>query len=133
MGNLSIIECIMFHAGRADCSEMKYCNNVLAIYSDKEHTHFLLKGKLVLPPDLKHFIILSHSWRDLPWCLNRLNCQKDYHQKKSVQQEIEELLDYLEIPMSETMSLLQECKKYGSNYIAAGPQQSDHTVICRQM
>ena len=125
----SIIECIVFEPDPAICIELMQCNYLLLSYSDHEHSHFLLNGSWRLPRGLNHYIILSHAWRDKDWCINRLKSQSVYHNTKSVREEIADLLDYLEIPLPETCSIIDKLKMDGGKNVTARPQQSNHTLI----
>lgn len=127
--NFSIIECIVFHDETVLQTEMIVYNQILFSYTDSTHSHYLIKGKCKLPDTWKHHILLTHSWRDIQWCMNRLKSQPEYHKAKSVYEELNDLFDYLEIPNGETNRLLQELEFNGRNVIASCSQHSDHTVI----
>ncbi len=52
--------------------------------------------------------------------MNRMQNQKTYHQSKSIVEEIEELIDFMEIPLEQTELLLEKIKFHRKNLISSG-------------
>jgi hypothetical protein len=127
--NFSIVECIVFHDTAISHADMLERNQIITCYTDPYHSHYLMKGKCNLPVTWKNHILLTHTWRDVNWCIHRMRSQWEYHNHKSVDEEILDLFDYLEIPLGETRLFMRELEKNRGNMITSFSQQSNHAVV----
>lgn len=98
----------------------RHCK-VISFYQDSTHAHYLIQGAIDPSYLPNTAIILSHSPANLNWCLNRMKNQWNYHQNKSLLEEIEELIDFMEIPFDHTELLLKKIKSHRKNLISSGP------------
>jgi len=119
--DFSIIEVILI-SPKLTPDEIKiyqHCK-VISYYQDSTHSHFIIQGALLPKILTKEAVIFSHSPANLNWCMNRMQNQKTYHQSKSIVEEIEELIDFMEIPLEQTELLLEKIKFHRKNLISSG-------------
>jgi hypothetical protein len=88
---------------------------LLAFYHDEEHSHYIVQGAINFTHVLHDGILISHSPCNLNWCLTRMKNQGLYHQNKSAITEIEELFDFMEIPLDKTELFLEKLKSHREN------------------